>query len=292
MKHKKPAAEYNENIEDYTARIFHTHAILGLAALPFTPYNQYEIMKQSNFSANSIIHGVGWNLFFLILFIMGICARKFKKRFERHPKISRWCFDIMTTCLAGYLSWASIEKSEAPGDSQIKFIGGWWISMITLSLLNTISRWYLRTLAYAAIVLNITIKAYAELCQLRLILILVEIMIYFLLSNYLSEKDSKKKFMEKQKLYEETQVFKDILDQTTDGILIYGLQEDLIYRNWENNKYKWWKEGQALDENLKQIKIDQKKSSGNLITQPIVIIDLNPSCSYENFNIGIRYTGR
>ena len=268
----KPKVEYNENMDDYTARMFHRHAILGLATLPFSPFNHYEAIKEANFSTRSIVYGVLWCSFFWVLLIMGIVARRFTKKFEKHPKIWRWVLDIMTTLLAGFLIWSMTQKSRPNDIPQTKQAIGWWISLIALSVFNTISRWYLRTLAYIAVVATMTINAYLETGKLRMLFLFIQMTIYYVFSNFLSHRDSKKKFLEKQKLHEETQIFKEILDQTTDGILIYGLQEGLMYRNWEKNKYKWWREDQAIDGNFKEIKIDQKKSSGNLTPQPIVII--------------------
>ena len=282
MKSRKPAAvAYNENMDDYTARIFHSHAILAVAAIPFSFYIHYDGIREANFAPRSIINGVLWCSFFWVLLIMGIVARRFTKKFEKHPRFWRWALDLMTTSLAGFLIWSvalNVGKSVNP---YARYVTGWWSSLMCLSIFSTISRWYLRTMAYTSVVAIVVIYAYIETGKLRVLFILFQVLIYFVLSNFLSDRNSKRKFMEKQKLYEETQVFKEILDQTTDGILIYGLKEGLMYRNWETNKYKWWKEGHTLDENLKMIKVDQKKSTGNLITQPIVIIELSLSCSYE-----------
>ena len=272
MKKKKPANTHYESMDDYTARLFHTHTILGMAAIPFTPYTQYETIKEANFSTQSIVLGFVWFGFFWALLFMGIIARRMRKRLERQPKAARWCLDIITMLLSGILIWNMTHKSKShDDDTQIRFVTGWWNGLVTLSVLSTISRWYLRALSYAGVVAGITITAFLDTDRIRALFILIQIMIYFVLSNFLSERGSRKKFLEKQKLYEETQVFKEILDQTTDGILIYGLQEGLMYRNWENNKYKWWKEDQTIDQNLKKIKMDQKKSDINLITQPIVV---------------------
>ena len=271
IKQKNRATGFNENMEDYTAKMFHTHAILGLAAIPFTPYNQYEVIKD-NYSTLAVVLGVAWCLLFWTLLILGTIARRLTKRFEKHPKAARWCLDILTTLLGVFLLWTTLQKSKTSDNSQIRYVTGWWNSLVTLSVLNTISRWYLRTFAYATIVSSMAIKTYLDTDKIRPLFILVEIMVYFVLSNFLSYRDSKKKFLEKQKLYEETRIFKEILDQTTDGILIYGLQEGLMYRNWEQKKYQWWKEDQTIDGNLKQIKIDLKKSTGSFITQPMVCI--------------------
>ena len=271
MKNTKKTLGYNENIDDYTAKMFHTHTFLGLAAIPFTPFTQYEFIKDSNFTNLSIAVGVLWCVFFWVLLIIGLVVRRLSKRLEKHPKTARWCLDLINTSIAGYLAWSSWHKSIGATNPKVGFISGWWNSLVALAVLNTISRWYLKILAYGTVVFCMFFKTFADTERLRVLFTLFEVMIYFMLSNFLSYRDSKKKFLEKQKLYEETQIFKEILDLTTDGILIYGLREGLMYRNWEKKKYKWWNEDQPINGNLKKIKIDVKNSNGNLTTEPIVI---------------------
>lgn len=90
-------------------------------------------------------------------------------------------------------------------------------------------------------------------------MVLLEILI-----TYFNEKDRRKYFIEKQQLYEETKVYKEIFDLTSDGVIIYGLQEGTLYRNWSNEKHRWWDIDESIEQNFEKISLKGYKKISQL----------------------------
>lgn len=259
IKNKKHENKYYESMDHYTAQSLYTQALLGVLALIFIPFVQYETIKKSNFNPSAIAYGVSKCVFFLALVITGLSARLFWKRLQKYHRAARWGLDLLNLLLAAYLCW-TYSKDRL----QNTLISGWWNAFIVMTVFISISRWYLKIIAYSSVVAVAFTVQYMEIHATRILLTMACILIYFALSTYFLHRYEISRFLEKQKLYEETKTFKQILDLTTDGIMIYSLKEELMYKNWEDQRYSWWNEQESTGQNLRSIKIDQKKSILNV----------------------------
>lgn len=259
IKNKKHEAKFNENIGAYTNQTLHNHVILGIAALPFIPYNQIMLMKESGYAAKEITTGVIWISFFLVLLVIGLSVRKLPKRFQNHHSKIRLCLEILYTLISGYLAWNSYERAHMGNSIEMRFISGWWNCFITMVIFEIITTWGLKIMCYFVVILVVFVTIHLETGNQRALYLMLPMLIYLTASTYFNHREGIRRFIEKLKIQEETQAFKAILDQTTDGILIYGLKEGPMYRNWEKKRYTWWDEEISVEDNLKDIRIEQKK---------------------------------
>lgn len=261
IKNKKHEKIYNDHlIDSHTNPSIHRHVILGISVLPLTTYNQYLSILDRGRTADQIVTSVVWIFLLFLLLVVGLVVMRLNKRLQKRRREVRFCLDIFYTLISGYLAWVLVKRAQAPDHLEVKFGIGWYTCFITVAIIESISRWYLKVLSYLAIICTLYIKVYVDTRQMSMILAWLQLLIYLTLSTYFSHRDAVKRFIEKQKMYEETQTFRDIFDQTTDGILIYGLKEGEISRNWKNKKqYHWWNEQLSVEENLKAIKVEQKK---------------------------------
>lgn len=263
----------------YTAQSLYTQALLGATALIFIPIVQYELIKTSEFKASAIAYGVMKCLFFLVLVIAGLSARLLWKRLQKYHRAARWGLDLFNLLLASYLSW-NFTRARL----QNNLVSGWWNGLISMTVVTSISRWYLKIIAYAAIVaVAFTYQFLGDLNSPKIPLTMINIILYFALSTYFLHRFEISRFLEKQNLLEEAQAFKQMLDLTTDGIIIYSLKEELMYKNWDDQRYAWWNEKETTEYNLNNIKIDQKKSVLNITSASLSTNAINTVNYFNGF---------
>lgn len=266
IKNKQHKKKYNDNSDDYTTQSLHKHVILGISILPLSAINQYLLIQHADYSTEQIVFAVTWILLFIILLLVGLLVSPLQKRLKKRRSLVRFCLDIFYTSLAAFLAYLMYKRALIVDHLEIKFATGWFGCQITIAIFEIISRWYLKLISTLAVVCFIFCSVYKDTREIRMIITLIQLVIYYVLSIYFTHRDTIKRFLEKQKTYDEAQIFKEILDQTTDGILIYGLQEGKMYRNWEDKKkYSWWNEQQSVEENLKAIKVEQKKTHSDYL---------------------------
>lgn len=269
IKNKKHENKYYESMDYYTAQSLYTQALLGASALIFIPIVQYDIMKASKFNPSAIAYGVFKCVFFLVLVITGLSARLFWKRLQKYHRAARWGLDLLNMSFAAFLCWTYSKDRLAN-----TLVSGWWNGLIAMTVFLSVSRWYLKIIAYSTVVTVAFTFQYLENRTAKIPLTMACIILYFALSTYFLHRYEISRFLEKQKLFEESETFKQMLDLTTDGIIITSLQEEMMYKNWDDQRYVWWNEKESSEQNMRDIKVDHKKSVFNLssLTLPTNVI--------------------
>jgi PAS domain-containing protein len=256
FKNKNLEHSFYGNLGSYTAHMMITHTILAISALPMIPINQY-FLSDRNFQKR-IFQLYGWVSFFVVLLLLGILARRFRARLEKHKKTARWVLDLFYTGLTGLLSvllWDAMQKDDS---SDIQYFLGWLHCLTCTSTLGIISRWYLKAAAYVSLIMPLAIEAYLKFGHLVFLSVMVRISLFLSLSTYFQERNDKNRFIEKYKLHVETLILKEILNQTTEGIIICDLKRAVQFRNSSYGKFSWWDENRTFIQNLEQIHAEQQ----------------------------------
>lgn len=251
IKNKKHGCKYYESMEYYTAQSLYVQVIMGASSIIFILYNQISLMVQPVATQATMNSGISRIVFFFLLLMMGLIARLLRNKLQKYHKISRLGLDIINIGFSGYMTWIISQNTSKP------YYIGWWDCLVALSIVACISRWYLKILAFFTMILMAFLN---DPGSIRMMLILAAILIYYAFSTYFLQRYEISQFLEKQKLYEETQTFKQMLDLTTDGIIIYSFKEEMMYKNWEDQRYSWWSEKQNPEQNLMNIKIEKRKN--------------------------------
>ena len=108
------------------------------------------------------------------------------------------------------------------------------------------------------------------------------------LKTYLNERDRRRFFLEKQALFEETKVHKEIFELASDGVVIWGLQDGLLYHNWSKEKYRWRDSEKTPQQNFEKIIVKNYKKIAELPSSIVKLYSLNAlSKAFYHF-VGIR----
>ena len=267
IKNKK----HRDKIAAYMTPSLHNHVILGIAILPMALYMNVKNWQRANGAIEKILIGVFWWTFLLLLFLGGFLATYLYKRFKKHENRVKLCLDIFYTASSGFLAWQMITRAPRYTNSELGFKSGWLASVICVAVFEVISRLYLKLIANLILICCLFIKIYFDTHDLPVVFNIVQTGLFYCLSIYFTHRDTIKRFLEKQKIHEETEIFKEVLDQTTEGILIYGLKEGEMYRNWKSKKKNWWNEQLSVTENFKAIIVEQKKTLSDRFFGPGVL---------------------
>lgn len=251
-----------------------THLFLVIACLPIVPYSQYQ-RYQKNADLGLVIQRAlmicGFYIFFLIFALL---LRRYKTRLEPHKKWVRWALDIIYNGASYYftsLMWQSQKIEDAVLQ---RYLAGWLHMLIVTALFKIISRWYLKVTAYLIPILQIGIGTYQAPVDkngnpshnVGVVLVAVQFTALLILTVYWNERTERKIFLEKQKLDDETQTFKEILDQSTDGIIIYEIkQNELQFWNPSIVNFNWWNRSLTLRDNLQKITITSRKNTSSYL---------------------------
>lgn len=262
FKNKKIESLFYNNLDSYTAHMMITHTSLSIAGLPTVLINQY-FLTERNWMKH-FKRGMQWISFFTVLLLLGILARIFRSRLEKHKAIVRWVLDLFYTGLSGFLLDIVWEAMNQQGATNVRYIVGWEHCLFYLVTLSIISRWYLKVAAFSAVIMRLAIGAYINTGQLAFISTMCGIIVFTSLNTYFQERNEKNRFIEKYKLHTETLIFKEVLSQITEGIIISDLEGNIQFRNLSDGKFSWWDAAHTFQENLGQIQVEHQI---NLLTQ-------------------------
>lgn len=285
FRNKKHEAKYHENIDPYLSNVLTSTLVVVAAGLPFTPYTQYLRFKESTAPMPVIIRRalLGLSLY-IVLLAVALIVYKMPQRLKKHQRAIRWVFDIFFNLMAGYLAYMYWDSGTFEKNPVLRYYWGWWNSLMAVALLTPISRWYLKLSAYLILILRIGISSYITEQKPSVLINMFQMIILEMLLNYYNERGNRKQFIEKHALYEETKVFREIFDETADGVIIYGLDEGMLFRNWNNEKYRWWQQQFSIQENFESIVLKGFKKATQL---PYNIVYYLPMTLPEN-NISLR----
>ena len=255
FKNKKHDAQYHEDIDPYLSKVWKTLLVFWIAILPFYPYSEIVIMQTTTERGPEFIRAMFVSAIYGTMLVIPFIIYFKRPTLRRHQTITRWVLDLFFSLSGGYFAyffWAYISPKTEP---IFNYLLGWLQAFIMVALLSPISRWYLKAAAYLAIILRIGIGACLLVGSPYLIIKVIQMVLIQIPVTYLSERDRRSYFIEKQSLYEETKVYKEIFDLASDGVVIYGLKEGLLFHNWASGKYRWRQAEQSLQQNFEQIQI-------------------------------------
>lgn len=265
FKNKNYDAKYHESFDPYLRKVLKTNFAYMITVLPFFPYSEYVVIKISVDTQAEIIRAAFISVLYAFLIINSIIILKLKPLISRHQKLTRWAFDIFYCVFGAYFAYHFWVYSSNAKDPISNYIVGWMASFMAFLMVGPISRWYLKLATYLVIILRIGSCAYIIEYSSFILLKVIQIVLMEILVVYLGERDKRKHFIEKQLLFEETTVYKDIFELATDTFAIYGLKEGLLFHNWTTNeKCRWRNSERSLEQNFGNIHITGYKKIAKL----------------------------
>lgn len=271
FKNKKYESLYYDSIDPYLAKIIKSNLVILIVVVPFLPYTQSLRFRNPNISTSqSIQRTLTTCILYCLLALLVLFIIKTRSSLKKHHKITRWSFDLFFNLIAGYYAFQFWENNKDGDDAIFQYFVGWWQSTIAFALLSPLSRWYLKLGAYLTFILRIGVGAYLSTHSTVILIRMIQILLLKVLLTYLNERDDRKFFLEKQFLYEETKVYKDIFDLTSDGVIIYGLKEGLLFRNGSHQNYRWWQEDQSLEQNFAQVQLKSYKKTNHMPSNVVI----------------------
>lgn len=254
FKNRKYEAHYYAQIDPYLTKIVRSSLIASISVLAFLPYTCYVQFQNAEAPVMDTIRRTIFGVFiFVILGLVSLFIQCKKAFLRRHGKATRWGFDIFFNLVAGFVAFQFYDFYKDTTSPLSMFILGWWECLLVVTFFGPISRWYLKLSAYLIVILRVGISIYLATGSAFMLIKLFQMIILEVFLCYFHEKDRRRYFLEKQSLYEETKVYKEIFDLTSDGIIIYGLQEEVLFRNWSNEKHRWWKIDDSVEQNFQKI---------------------------------------
>lgn len=257
FKDKSYSAKYQGDLEFYTARQLYIQTILTLIVGSFTPYYQY---KRYHAEGNyAVIRKSLTIIFFYCGFLLiAIIVRKYRTKLIKHQNKLILFFDLLYLASSVFYMFIIWENNVREANSAIRYLNGWLACLIIIHMFANITRWYIKLAAYFVIILRTGIGTYLLTCSNLPILLTAQLVMLLSLMAYCTEKVQREQFIEKQLLFDESQSFRDILQQTTDGIIIIGIEEGLLFQNWTSERHRWWDSRLTFDENMMKIQVSRK----------------------------------
>ena len=260
LKFKSPKHELNfhENLEPYTSRMIVTHSVLCIAIVPLQPLAQYYLFNSMS-SLSGVIKRIAltW-VVNIALLIFSILLQRYRERLHKRHHVVRWSLDILYCLVEGYETYFYSEGSALRSQTQ-NYFWGWWHALTAIIKINMISRWYLKLVAYLILILTFGIQTYVDQQNKAIIVVTVQAVVFLVLYTYFQERSDKLRFLEKQTLVEETEALREIMEQTTEAIVICGIDEGVLYKN--SNKFEWWDESLPFEANLSKVLVENKTHS-------------------------------
>ena len=272
FKSHKYETKFHENLELYTSRMTVAHTVLCLVMIPFLPAIQYFAYRESATTLVMVQRVAQQYAINIALLIIALILRKYRRRLAKRHNAVRWALDTMYCVVAAYESYYYGQGLTLKGNSQVYF-WGWWNCLCALIKINIISRWYMKLLAYLILIVYFGIKTYVLQTDYAILISLFQAIIFLGLQTYFQERADKTRFLEKQTLFEETEALREIIEQTTEAIMIYGINEGVLFKN--SSKYEWWNESLTFEDNLSRVRLDHKSNTTTTTTTTVNYFQLS-----------------
>lgn len=272
FKNKDYKLKYHQEIDPFLDKVITSNLVVTIAGLPFDAAVQY--FRFRDLATPILVRRILLSTFtFVFLLAMVFVVKRLRARLRRYVITTTWLIDIFYVILAAYLSYTQWDFMRYEEQPEANYYWGWWSSLVAVALMNPISRWYLKITAFLIFILQMGIASYLSTRDEAILVNIFQMVLLQALLVYLTEKDNRRYFIEKQSLYDETKVFRKIFDETADGVIVYGIKEGVLYKNWSNQKHHWWMSEFNVEENLKNIALEGfKKASHHLAKLVITII--------------------
>ena len=158
------------------------------------------------------------------------------RRLSRYSKYSRMI--DLTLDVVGMIT--SANMLSVLGSVQCEYYGsmglyvyGWSQGLLFVSVISIIGSWRLKALGtflqigFFIVSLFREYQAGAEVVTIRL----VQVLIMYIAVIYIEERYERSDFLEKRKIYEDSEAIKTILNDITEGILIVSPERQILYAN-------------------------------------------------------------
>ena len=193
---------------------------------------QYLISPQSYSCGMLIWFGIRTALSFL--WIVGIYY--ILRRLSKYSKYSRTIdltLDLVALITnANFISVVGNVDPEIFGDLGL-YIYGWTFGVIFTCLLSKIGSWRLKVLGIVFqtcfFVMSLHLKSQPG--KVLVYLRLVQVILTYIAVIYIEERYERSDFLEKRKIYEDSEAIKTILNDITEGILIVSPESQILYAN-------------------------------------------------------------
>ena len=208
----------------------------------------------------------GWSLIkvaIALLWIVGIFFISLKlERVKKCHKLIFLLFDIVQCCAA--LSFIPMSHSafKEMGDNLALSIG-WGAGLQYIAGILLIDSWQIRTahVFFQSIFYTLNL-AFNGQSTYSSYIYLIDSIVMYVLFFYFSEKFTRMEFLEKRKMYEDSEAVKSILDDITEGIVIITRQSKILYMNQPVQKMFRLEQQKTTEELFSRIKIKSMMSSG------------------------------
>ena len=253
FKNKNYEAQFFDSVDPYLSKIVKSSLIFLVVIVPFYAYTQYLLFQNPTVDLATNIRRciLGFSIYIILGFAVLFIYKK-KALLRKHQKATRWSFDVFLLLISGYYAYQYYDFNKDGVDPLTQYMLGWWQCLLAVTLFSPISRWYLKLASFVAIIVRIGVGTYITTESELALIKMFQMVILEVLLTYYHEKDRRRYFIEKQALHEETKVYKEIFDLTSDGVIIYSLKDGMIFRNWANDKYRWW-QGEDCRQNFERI---------------------------------------
>lgn len=256
FRNKSYEAHYWQSIDPYLSKIVKTSLILVFNVVPFLPYTNYLLWISGTTPLGTYIQRIILAiLLYVLLSLAVIFIYKKRQLLRRHQKATRWGFDIFFNLAAGYYAYQFFDFNKEGANPLTQYLFGWYNCLLAVTILGPISRWYLKFSGYLIFLLRIGIGVYLDDRSTVTLIKVFQMIFLVVLVTYFHERDRRKYFLEKHLLHEETKVYKEIFDLTSDGVVIFGLKDGMMFRNWEDEKYAWWRNTEDCKRNFEKISL-------------------------------------
>lgn len=158
------------------------------------------------------------------------------RRLNRHPRYSRKIdisLDVLSLMTSANLySVVGNFECESFGTVGV-FTYGWCLGIAFICAITIIGSWRIRALAIFLqvsffIIVGFAVQQYSTVINT---LRLIQALVVYLVVIYIEERYLRFEFLEKRKIYEDSEAIKKILDDITEGILIVSPEKQILYAN-------------------------------------------------------------
>ena len=224
---------YQAFVSDFSVRV-KRKLIEGLiinGSFAISVITQYAADTQSK-SVSVVIWSLS-KLSITLLWIIGIaCIRIRLEKFKKYHRLIFLLFDIFQCCstinLYPFFSHGQQKRYGGLG----LLINGWYNGVSYFLAIQLIECWQIKVLhiLFQTILFGVYIGK-IETYPTAQLMSAMQSFIVFSLSQYFREKFIRMDFLEKRKVYDDSEAVKSILDDITEGIMIINQERKILYMN-------------------------------------------------------------
>ena len=198
-----------------------------------------------------------------LFWIIGIFSIRLKlEKFRKYHKLIFIIFDIVQCCVA--LNFYPILSSGSEKSAGIQQTTITWSSGLNyIAAVLLIESWQIRVAhVFSQVLLFLVYIGSVEKIGAPVLIFLINAFLMYASFFYIREKFTRMEFLEKRKMYENSEAVKSILDDITEGIVIINKQKKILYLNQPVQKMLKLNQHETTDDIFSRIRIKSVISSG------------------------------